>query len=122
MGTRAIYKFIDNDQTITLYKHWDNYPSGAIGFIEKALEYAWELPRFEADEFAAAFLAANKKKGQGGDLYICNINGMEEYNYEISLKNNKLWIFCQKEDGQPIFAGTLKNMRVWVESMNKKAA
>lgn len=121
MGTRGTYKFIDNRNTVSLYKHWDNYPSGALGFIEKALEYSWELPRFEADEFAASFIAANKQKG-GGDIRIENLTQYEEYNYEISLKNNELWIFCQQEDGQPIFSGSLDNFRLWVKELTKKAA
>ena len=41
---------------MTVYKHSD----GAVCWINKALEHAWPLPRFEADEFAAAFVAANK--------------------------------------------------------------
>jgi hypothetical protein len=42
------------------YKHSDGYPDGAVCWITKALEHAWPLPRFAADEFAAAFVAANK--------------------------------------------------------------
>ena len=53
MGTRAIYVFEDENEEVYVYKHYDNYPQGAVDFIEKAKEFAWELPRFEADEFAA---------------------------------------------------------------------
>ena len=64
MSTRACYRFIDPDTTdpevVTVYKHSDGYPDGAVCWITKALEHAWPLPRFEADEFAAAFVAANK--------------------------------------------------------------
>jgi hypothetical protein len=64
MSTRACYRFIDPDPTdpevVTVYKHSDGYPEGAVCWITKALEHAWPLPRFEADEFAAAFVAANK--------------------------------------------------------------
>jgi hypothetical protein len=64
MSTRACYRFIDPDPTnpevVTLYKHSDGYPDGAVCWITKALEHARPLPRFEADEFAAAFVAANK--------------------------------------------------------------
>lgn len=71
MSTRGLYQFTDGEQTINVYKHWDNYPEGAWGFIAAALPYAWELPRFEADDFAAAFVAANKKQG-GGDIRLLN--------------------------------------------------
>jgi hypothetical protein len=62
MSTRACYRFIDPDtsEVATVYKHHDGYPEGAVCWITKALDYAWRLPRFEADEFAAAFVAANK--------------------------------------------------------------
>ena len=70
MGTRAVYFFEDSDGVYGAYKHYDNYPSGAMWFIENAKEYAWPLdnwanPRFEADDFAAGFVAANKAKGGG---------------------------------------------------------
>src|SRR5271166_6263079 len=67
MSTRACYRFIpengpnDWPGVVTVYKHHDGYPSGAAAAIEAALPYAWPLPRYEADEFAAAFVAANKK-------------------------------------------------------------
>lgn len=60
MSTRACYVFKDSDQSIAVYKHHDGYPSGAVQFIAAAQAHAWKLPRFEADEFAAAFVAANK--------------------------------------------------------------
>ena len=65
MGTRALYFFEDSDGVYGAYKHYDNYPSGAMWFIENAKEYAWPFPRFEADDFAAGFVAANKAKGGG---------------------------------------------------------
>ena len=51
-----------------VYKHSDNYPTGAAGHIAAALAHAWPLPRYEADEFAAAFIAANKNYWQGKEL------------------------------------------------------
>ena len=72
MGTRAIYIFEDEQDhvgrpnEVYVYKQYDNYPEGAVDFIENAKEFAWELPRFEADEFAASFVAANKDRRGGG--------------------------------------------------------
>jgi hypothetical protein len=60
MSTRACYTFRSDQESFHVYKHSDGYPSGAAEWIEAALQYAWPLPRFEADEFAAAFVAANK--------------------------------------------------------------
>jgi acylphosphatase len=66
MSTRATYTFRDNSGNsldggpIHVYKHHDGYPTGAAQWIEAALDHAWSLPRFEASDFAAAFVAANK--------------------------------------------------------------
>ena len=68
MSTRACYRFIgrpgDHAEVVTVYKRSDGYPEGAVCWISKALDFAWPLPRFEADEFAAAFIAANKKSAR----------------------------------------------------------
>jgi hypothetical protein len=49
MSTRACYRFIDPDPTdpevVTVYKHSDGHPDGAVCWITKALEHAWPLPR-----------------------------------------------------------------------------
>lgn len=60
MSTRATFAFRDRYGTHTVYVHSDGYPSHAQTMLEAALTHAWALPRFEADEFAAAFVAANK--------------------------------------------------------------
>lgn len=100
MSTRAVYTFKDEYDSFSVYKHYDGYPAGqgagtgAFGFIEAAKEFAWDLPRFEASEFAAAFIAANKNKA-GGDLYVTE--GPEyhadlSYKYEITAKQNSLLV------------------------------
>jgi len=103
MGTRAIYIFEDEHEEVHVYKHYDNYPQGAVEFIENAKEFAWELPRFEADEFAAAFVAANKNR-KGGEVRLVNArfkdrdemleaNDWCDYYYVISKHNSQdLWI------------------------------
>ena len=78
MGTRAVYFFEerpengygrDEDCYYGVYKHYDGYPQGAAAHIEDAKAYAWPLPRWEADEFAAAFVAANKNP-KGGEVRL----------------------------------------------------
>jgi hypothetical protein len=67
MSTRACYRFFpengpnDWPGVVTVYKHMDGYPSQAAKAIEAALDFAWSLPRFEPDEFAASFVAAAKQ-------------------------------------------------------------
>lgn len=65
MSTRAIYTFTGFGEAHHVYKHHDGYPSGAAQWLEAALELAWKLPRYEPCEFAAAFVAANKKSPGG---------------------------------------------------------
>jgi|TARA_R110000824_G_scaffold128367_2_gene289193 hypothetical protein len=76
MSTRAMYTFTDAGGDFHVYKHHDGYPyyshaqsgHGGLVWINNAKELAWDLPRFEAHEFAAAFVAANKKDSGGVEL------------------------------------------------------
>lgn len=73
MSTRALYTFKagpdDAGHDWNVYVHYDGYPGnlreGACAKILAALKLAWELPRYESDEFAAAFIAANKSRPGG---------------------------------------------------------
>ena len=119
MSTRALYSFVDEYATPTVYKHCDGSPSGAAEAIKAAIDFAWPLPRFEADDFGAAFVAANKQsatermnemaKGSpdlkpehmrracGGDVYLCGTGDWRTaghwdcvYRYEVSCVDGKL--------------------------------
>ena len=105
MSTRGLYTFKDADGEYTVFKHWDNYPTsengyGAYQFIKNALAYAWELPRFEADEFAASFIAANKKAG-GGDLRLLPADATNgdalgvEFWYTVEAVGKQLKVSCR---------------------------
>jgi hypothetical protein len=96
MSTRGVYTFIDEHNKFHVYKHWDNYPedngvSGAYAFIRLAKALAWDLPRFEASEFGAAFIARHKH--EGGGVYLTKgwrYHGDLSYRYEIRLVGDKL--------------------------------
>ena len=60
MGTHAIVTFKDADEEHSVFKHFDGYPSVLLKDLERAKKYAWPLPRFEANEFSAAFVVALK--------------------------------------------------------------
>src|SRR6516164_7604860 len=109
MGTRAVYTFIDADDRHSVYKHWDGYPRWGCQFIANTLSLAWPLPRFEADEFAAAFVAANKK--QAGDIRLTTgpeVHGDLAYRYEIRCSDSRLHIrICQGAGEEPpLFEGS----------------
>lgn len=90
MGTRSVFTFKDEDKSFAVYKHWDGYPQGAAEFLTNAIPFSWKLPRYEADEFAAAFIAANKTVG-GGDIRLTDhvsSHGDLEYHYELTQAPN----------------------------------
>jgi hypothetical protein len=94
MSTRAIYTFKDPSYIIHVYKHHDGYPEGAAEALVAAKKAAWEGSRYEADEFAAAFVAANKTSSCGIRLIGMDAKGTAiapegfatdtEYLYEIT--------------------------------------
>lgn len=129
MSTRAVYTFKDESDTFHVYKHHDGYPSGAIQWIVNALEFAWPLPRFEACEFSAAFIAGNKprEKGsifKGGGVYCTHDwknHGDLDYRYEIELHDNELFIRAFEvscENCRLIFEGNLSQFEKFVEKNN----
>lgn len=65
MSTRAIYTFKGFGETYHVFKHHDGYLSGAAVALENAIQLAWRLPRYEPDEFAAAFVSGNKQSPGG---------------------------------------------------------
>lgn len=71
----------------SLYRHCDGYPDtqhGVIATLSKALPLAWPMPRFEADDFAAAIVAA--WKDSCGNIRLTagrDAHGDTEYHYEV---------------------------------------
>ena len=98
MSTRSniIVKDKHDDKGVQLYRHSDGYPDGKHGVIAnlpRALQFAWELPRMEADDFSAAIIRA--WKDHGGNIYIDgtadlpeSLHGDIEYYYIIEADNN----------------------------------
>ena len=123
MGTRAVYTFIDDDGRHSVYKHWDGYPAWAWRFIANALPLAWPLPRFEADEFAAAFVAANKK--DAGDIRLTTgpeAHGDLAYSYEIRCQDGHLHVRIfgsgRRADDLPIFEGSIEEAQQFAATCN----
>lgn len=70
MSTRAVITFRDEDESFSVYQHFDGDPATVAANVDLAKEYAWPLPRFEACDFAAAYIRATKKSG--GNIYFSN--------------------------------------------------
>lgn len=121
MSTRAMFTFVSGNEIYHVYKRSDGDPPWAAYFIEKSKEKAWSLPRFAADDFSAAFIAANKSGG--GGVYLSPAKDVEdfpsdiEFRYEISVKPggrdlNVMAFAAGHEKGKwtKIFSGALANM------------
>lgn len=128
MSTRAIYTVLGEkrESPIHIYIHYNGYPSGASEHINNALPYAWGLPRFEADEFAAALVAGNKFVSGSVRIFpsvpfsklhtlACNI----AYRYEITEREGVIMVTCYSTDywdelvETKLFAGTLASFTEW---------
>lgn len=71
MSTRATITVADDHDSFDLYQHHDGYPEGPHGLVRHiamARRLAWDLPRFEAADFAAAVIAVLKDRG--GSTYL----------------------------------------------------
>lgn len=142
MSTRAFYTFIGgpNEPKLHVYIHGDGYPTGALDFFKKALPYSWPLPRFEHDEFAAAFVAAakvvNGKPMPGGvrlfpssDDWSEHAPGDIQFRYEISHDRTDLIVKAftvdfkpdDKDAGGLLFQGPLAKFEAWAKSKKNTA-
>lgn len=122
MATRAVYTYKDDREEFHVYKHYDNNPDLAITYIKNAVNRSWNLPRFEASDAAAAFIAANKE--EGGDVYLTTNwkhHSDLDYRYEIERKEHRLhvsifqvvWPQKSRDDVQYklIASGTIKELQ-----------
>lgn len=136
MSTRAIYTVIGekSEKPVNIYIHSDGYPTGAADHIRNAFEYAWPLPRFEADEFAAALVAGNKKSGGGVRIFptspttpaaLAKFARDIEYRYEIyfNMPDLHVWCFATNYWDAPteklLFRGTLEAFDKWAKDEEK---
>ena len=111
MSTRALYGFKDVTGTFWVYVHYDGYPEGAAEKFKKTLESGkvWPLPRFEANEFAAGFVTANKMSD--GGVRLSNgpaAHGDIEYVYIVYKVVTALHVSVEYPNGGGfLYSGTL---------------
>lgn len=114
MSTHAVFTFKDQNNTFHVFKHWDGDPASAAQYLTKAKRKAWPLPRFEADDFSAAFVAANKPKG-GGDIRLMPSGPnsySHAYHYEVTHAGNTLHVKAfDARASALIFDGTLEELK-----------
>lgn len=129
MSTRAVYGFKDDRNTFWVYVHHDGYPTGAAEKFDEVLQSkkVWELPRFEADEFAAGFVAANKTSS--GSVRLTTgpeAHGDTEYAYLIEQDGGAL-VITAYNSGEPsgdamFFNGRLTEFIANAESLEASIA
>lgn len=123
MSTRAMYTFKDKHDTIHVYKHCDGYPEGGLSWIVNTQKLAWNLPRFEASDFAAAFVGANK--AGSGNVRLCGtdiqdpwqMSADSQYHYTVTCNKGALHVQIDEVNwrdtpekppqAETLFAGTL---------------
>lgn len=84
MGTRAVIEFKDENGTYSVYQHWDGDPKTVIENLKRTRN-RWSMPRFEADEYAAAYIATWKTNS--GNIRIskgARAHGDLSYVYTVS--------------------------------------
>lgn len=88
MGTRAVITFKDEFGSVSIYQHWDGDPITIVENIARtfASGLCWDWPRWEADEFGAAYVAANKS--DGGNIRLTKgprSHGDLSYSYAVKV-------------------------------------
>jgi hypothetical protein len=101
MGTRAIYTFEDATDERHIFVHYDGYPTGAATYFKQWLDagVTWTIPRFEADEAAAGFVAAIKTGA--GNVRIAGARfsySDVEFGYRLFMRGNELHVQCATTD------------------------
>ena len=131
MGTRCLFIFKQNihaKEAHGVYVHYDGYPRGAADYLEETFnsDNTWTklvrqtgCSRYEADEFASAFVATLKPKFKnGGGVRLVNLPhniGDLEYQYTIGTNDQGNLIidainFVDRPHGvdhMPVFNGTV---------------
>lgn len=87
MSTRATITVADKQDSFDIYQHHDGYPDGPHGLVRHiamARRLAWDLPRFEAADFAAAIIAVLKDRG--GSTYLtktADLHSDRDFHYRV---------------------------------------
>ena len=87
MSTRATITVADEENSFDIYQHHDGYadgPHGLVRHIAMVQRLAWDLPRFEAADFAAAIIAVLKDRG-GSTFLAKDANAQSDRSFHYSV-------------------------------------
>ena len=134
MSTRGMYEFVESSrESHCVYVHHDNYPTDAATKLIETLfgELHWGKKRYEADEFAAAFVAINKT--QSGGVRLANKRNQYsdiEYFYRVTYgeqHNVEAYAVPGDWDGKLksarlLFKGSIEDFALKSEEVEKQEA
>lgn len=116
MGTRCVITFIDDfygdKRFFSVYKHWEGNVVNIIALLHNAKQYAWPLPRYEADEFACAFIVAAKEGPGDVRMTDCaDSHGDLSFSYYVSMKDKKLFLTAYDSRGEIVYNDFVDNFK-----------
>ncbi len=136
MSTRATITVADERDSFHLYQHHDGYADGPHGLVRRiamAQRLAWDLPRFEAPDFAAAIIAVLKDRG--GSTYLAHdaeAHADRAYHYRIEPLRKGVSTYVQltvtqpswrcEEDDRELFKGNLVDAITKFDAMGETAS
>jgi hypothetical protein len=93
MSTRSMIKFQCDDESVSVYKHWDGYPEVTIKELQTFLK--WNGARNDDLPYTVANFCYWYKKGHEEHTGLGVISNPDqdwgqEYMYTVHLKNNRI--------------------------------
>jgi hypothetical protein len=126
MSTRATITVADQHDSFDLYQHHDGYPDGPHGLVRHiamARRLAWDLPRFEAADFAAAIIAVLKDRG--GSTYLtknADAHNDRSFHYRVEPVREDSTTSVQLTISGPNFERGKNEVEVFVGSIQEAVA
>lgn len=126
MSTRATITVADQNDSFDLYQHHDGYPDGPHGlvrYISMARRLAWDLPRFEAADFAAAIIAV--LKDHGGATYLtkdADVHSDRSFYYRVERVREDSTASVQLTISRPSFERGKNEVEVFTDRIQDAAA
>jgi hypothetical protein len=110
MGTPAQITFKDANDSIRIICNDDGHPETIASRISNSYKVAWPVGRYDATEFAAAFVATNKTRA--GGVYIVN-KGIYVADYRYVVKPDSLGSQLLRVEAHKVSAASGRWKKMW---------
>jgi len=124
MSTSALFVFRSENhhgkEVVAIHRHGDGYPFDSILAIRAAVDLSWPAKartrtrvagRYEASEFAASFIAANKTGPGGFYIVDADADSFQNYVYLVTHSDGELQVRVTK-NGEDMFDGSLTDAAI----------